>query len=216
VWERNSFCSFVSIFFALDLLFAGYFLELIVSHDCDILFDDRPSHFHNFVFVCRIEMSIFPSLQTDIDFIDNVVILSFGDPAPFTFTSNDDYKSSRNDWIRTRTQTIFPHLTQDEREDLMLLSNTIHTLAEAKENLALARKKLAAERQFLFQQGDFIFFHSFSFFLLTSLKFDLFSIFIAQLRQPTQGKLLFCFILVLLLSFAGWFYLVTVGDGDLT
>jgi hypothetical protein len=131
-----------------------------VSHDCDILFDDTPSHFHNFVFVCRIEMSIFPSLQTKIDFIDNVVILSFGVPAPFTFTSNDDYKSSRNDWIRAEMNADFPHLTQDEREDLMLLSNTIHTLAKAKEKLAEAK----VDRQFLFQQGDFIFFHSFLFF----------------------------------------------------
>jgi hypothetical protein len=110
--------------------------ELIVSHDCDILYDDSPSHFHLFVFVCRIEMSIFPSLQTKIDFIENVVILSVGDPAPFTFTSNDDYKSSRNAWIRTRTQTKFPHLTQDELDDLMLLSNTIHTLLKEKLSLS--------------------------------------------------------------------------------
>jgi hypothetical protein len=112
-----------------------------VSHDCDILSDDTPSLFYIFVFVCRIEMSILP-LQTKIDFIENVVILSFGRPPPLTVidTSNDEYTSSRIDWIRTRTQTKFPLLTV---EDLMLLSNTIHTLEEAK-----------AERQFLLQRGD--------------------------------------------------------------
>jgi hypothetical protein len=115
-----------------------------VSHDCDILSDDTPSHFYIFTFVCRIEMSFLP-LQTKIDFIENVVILSFGlrPPLTVTDTSNDEYTNSRIYWIRTRTQTKFPLLTPDEVEDLMLLSNTIHTLEEAK-----------AERQFLLQRGD--------------------------------------------------------------
>jgi hypothetical protein len=118
-----------------------------VSHDCDILSDDTPSHFYIFVFVCRIEMSILLPLQTEIDFIENVVIYSFRNPAPFTLTSNDDYTSSRNVWIRTRTQTIFPLLTPDEFDDLMLLSNIIHTLEEAE-------AKAERERQFLLQRGD--------------------------------------------------------------
>jgi hypothetical protein len=119
-----------------------------VSHDCDILYDDTPSHFYIFVFVCRIEMSFLP-LQTKIDFIKNVVIFSFGRPPPFTVTSrsNDEYTRSRIDWIRTRTQAKFPLLTPDEFDDLMLLSNTIPTLKKAKAHLA-------AERQFLLQRGD--------------------------------------------------------------
>jgi hypothetical protein len=124
-----------------------------VSHDCDILYDDSPSHFHLFVFVCRIEMSIIP-LQTKIDFIKNVVILSFGDPAPFTFTLNDDYKSSRNDWIRAEMNADFPDLSEPLKRKLMLLSNTIHTLGKAEEKLAEAEAEAKAERQFLFQQGD--------------------------------------------------------------
>jgi hypothetical protein len=122
-----------------------------VSHDCDILYDDTPSHFYIFVFVCRIEMSFLP-LQTKIDFIENVVILSFGRRLPFTVTdtSNDEFTSSRIAWIRTRTQTKFPLLTTDELEDLMLLSNTIATLEKAEAKLTEAK----AERQFLLQQGD--------------------------------------------------------------
>jgi hypothetical protein len=152
----------LALFFALDLLFC-WFLELIVSHDCDILYDDTASHFHLFVFVCRIEMSIIPSLQTKIDFITDVVILSFGVPAPFTLTPNADVERSRNDWIRAQIDEVFPDLSEPLKTKLMLLSNTIHTLAEAKEILAEAK----AERQFLFQQGDFIFFH----FLLFSSHF---------------------------------------------
>jgi hypothetical protein len=151
----------LALFFALDLLFC-WFLELIVSHDCDILYDDTASHFHLFVFVCRIEMSIIP-LQTKIDFITDVVILSFGVPAPFTLTPNADVERSRNDWIRAQIDEVFPDLSEPLKTKLMLLSNTIHTLAEAKEILAEAK----AERQFLFQQGDFIFFH----FLLFSSHF---------------------------------------------
>jgi hypothetical protein len=127
--------------------------ELIVSHDCDILYDDSPSHFHLFVFVCRIEMSIIP-LQTRIAFIEDVVILSFADPAPFTLTSNDDYKRSRNDWIRAEMNADFPDLSEPLKRKLMLLSTTIHNLAEAREALAEAEAKAKAERQFLFQQGD--------------------------------------------------------------
>jgi hypothetical protein len=79
-----------------------------VSHDCDILSDDTPSHFYIFVFVCRIKMSFLP-LQTKIDFIENVVILSFGRRPSLTVTgtSNDEFTSSRIDWIITRTQTKF-------------------------------------------------------------------------------------------------------------
>jgi hypothetical protein len=116
-----------------------------VSHDCDILYDDTPSHFYIFVFVCRIEMS-FISLQTKIDFIENVVIYSFGDPAPFPVipgTSNDEIKILRIDWIRTSIDSAFPNLSGAEKSQLIWLSNTIHTLEEAK-----------AERQFLLQQGD--------------------------------------------------------------
>ena len=118
-------------------------------------------------------MSILP-LQTKIDFIENVVIFSFGDPLPFTFTSNDDYKSSRNAWIRTQIDYVFPNLSNAEKNQLMLLSNTIPTLEEAKEKLAAdeaeaeraaaearaeraaaeARAERAAERQFLREQGD--------------------------------------------------------------
>jgi hypothetical protein len=100
-------------------------------------------HLLTFTFLpFRIEMPILP-LQTKIDFIENVVIFSFGNPAPFTFTSNDDKTSSRIAWIRTRTQTKFPLLTPDEFDDLMFLSNTIHTMKEAK-----------AEAQFLLQEGN--------------------------------------------------------------
>ena len=105
-------------------------------------------------------MSIIP-LQTKIDFIENVVIFSFGDPPPFTFTSNDDYKSSRIAWIRTEIDSLFPNHSDAEKNRLMLLSNTIPTMEEAKENLAitkaeenLAKAERAAERQFLLQQGD--------------------------------------------------------------
>jgi hypothetical protein len=69
---------------------------------------------------------------------------------------------SRIDWIRTRTQTKFPLLTTDEFDDLMLLSNTIPTLEEAK-----------AERQFLLQQGKVITFH-FILFLLFSHFFTIY------------------------------------------
>jgi hypothetical protein len=154
--------------------------ELIVSHDCDILYDDSPSHFHLFVFVCRIEMSIIP-LQTKIDFITDVVILSFGVPAPFTLTPNADVERSRNDWIRAQIDEVFPNLTQPLKRRLMLLSNTIHTLEKAEEKL-----------QVLFQQGDFIFFHFFAFFLLTSLKFDLFPI--LQLNFSNQHKVNYFFV----------------------
>jgi hypothetical protein len=126
-----------------------------VSHDCDILYDETPSHFEIFVLVCRIEMSILP-LQTKIDFIENVVILSFDVPSPFTLTSNDDYTSSRIAWIRTQIDSIFPNHSDAEKNQLMFLSNTIPTLEDAK-------AELAVERQFLLQQGDFILY-------LTSLK----------------------------------------------
>jgi hypothetical protein len=107
-------------------------------------------------------MPILP-LQTKIDFIKNVVIFSFGDPAPFTVTdtSNDESKRSRIAWIRTHTDSVFPNLSEAEKYQLMLLSNTIHTLEEAKAQLAKAKDKLAKaeaklerERQFLLQQGD--------------------------------------------------------------
>jgi hypothetical protein len=134
-----------------------------VSHDCDILSDDTPSHFYIFVFVCRIEMSFLP-LQTKIDFIENVVILSFGrrPPQTVTDTSNDEFTISRIDWIRTRTQTKFPLLTTDEFDDLMLLSNTILTLEKAE-----------AKAQFLLQQGKVITFH-FILFLLFSHFFTIY------------------------------------------
>jgi hypothetical protein len=93
-------------------------------------------------------MSIFPSLQTKLEFLENVVILSFGDPSPFT-------SGIRNEWIRTRTQTFFPTLSEAVVDELMLLSNTINTLGEGNERI-----------QFLLQQGDLILFHSFSFSLL--------------------------------------------------
>jgi hypothetical protein len=84
------------------------------------------------------EMSIFPSLQTKLEFLENVVILSFGDPPPFT-------SGTRNEWIRTRTQAFFPTLSEAVIDELMLLSNTINTLEKANERL-----------QFLLQQGDLI------------------------------------------------------------
>jgi serine protease inhibitor len=87
-------------------------------------------------------MSIFPSLQTKLEFLEDVVILSFGDPSPFT-------SETRNEWIRTRTQTFFPNLSPAQKDRLMLLSNTINTLGEAREE----RDK---ERQFLLQEGDLI------------------------------------------------------------
>jgi hypothetical protein len=155
-----------------------------VSHDCDILSDDTPSHFYIFVFVCRIEMSIIP-LQTKIDLIENVVILSFGVPSPFTLTLNDDYMSSRIAWIRTQIDSVFPNHSDAEKNQLMFLSNTIPTLEKAEDKLAEAKAERAAERQFLLQQGlqqgDKVEFHSF----------------VAQLQQ---GKLLFCFILILLFT----------------
>jgi hypothetical protein len=82
------------------------------------------------------EMSI--PLQTKLQFLENVVILSFGNPPPFT-------SETRNEWIRTRTQTFFPTLSEAVVDELMLLSNTINTLREARE-----------ERQFLLQEGDLI------------------------------------------------------------
>jgi hypothetical protein len=121
-----------------------------VSHDCDILSDDTPSHFYIFTFVCRIEMSILLPLQTKIDFIENVVILSFRNPAPFTLTSNDDKTSSRVAWIRTHIDSVFPNHSDAEKNNLMFLSNTIHTLEEAKAQLAEAER----DRQFLLQKGD--------------------------------------------------------------
>jgi hypothetical protein len=141
-----------------------------VSHDCDILSDDTPSHFYIFVFVCRIEMS-FISLQTEIDFIKNVVIYSFGDPAPFPVipgTSNDEIKILRIDWIRTSIDSAFPNLSGAEKNQLIWLSNTIHTLEKAEDILDKAKAERDRERQFLLQQGEYILFHSFSFFLLTS------------------------------------------------
>jgi hypothetical protein len=87
-------------------------------------------------------MSIFPSLQTKLEFLENVVILSFGNPPPET----------RNEWIRTRTQTVFPTLSEAVVDELMLLSNTIHTLEKAEERLREAREERDKERQFLIQQ----------------------------------------------------------------
>jgi hypothetical protein len=92
------------------------------------------------------EMSIFPSLQTKLQFLENVVILSFGDPPPGT----------RNDWIRTEIETVFPNLSPAQKDRLMLLSNTINTLGEARERLREAREERDKERQFLLQQGDLI------------------------------------------------------------
>jgi hypothetical protein len=101
-------------------------------------------------------MSIVPSLQTKLEFLENVVILSFGDPPPFT-------SETRNEWIRTRTQAFFPTLSEAVVDELMLLSNTIHTLEKAEERLREARERLREareerdkERQFLLQQGDLI------------------------------------------------------------
>jgi hypothetical protein len=123
-------------------------------------------------------MSIIP-LQTKIDFIENVVILSFGAPSPFTLTSNGDYKSSRIAWIRTQIDSVFPNHSDAEKNQLMFLSNTIPTLEDAKAERALEKAERAAtlekaeraaERQFLLQQGDSILFHSFTSFS-HSLKF---------------------------------------------
>jgi hypothetical protein len=73
-------------------------------------------------------------LQTKLQFLEDVVILSFGDPP-----------GTRNDWIRTEIETVFPNLSPAQKDRLMLLSNTINTLGEANERL-----------QFLLQQGDLI------------------------------------------------------------
>jgi hypothetical protein len=138
-------------------------------------------------------MSILP-LQTTIDFIENVVILSFGVPSPFTLTLNDDYTSLRIAWMRTQIDSVFPNHSAAAKNQLMFLSNTIPTLEKAEDKLAEAKAERAeaeakaeraAERQFLLQQGlqqgDKVEFHSF----------------VAQLQQ---GKLLFCFILILLFT----------------
>jgi hypothetical protein len=125
-----------------------------VSHDCDILSDDTPSHFY--IFVCRIEMSILP-LQTEIDFIKNVVILSFGRPPPFPVlpgTSIKEYTILRIAWIRTHTDSVFPNHSGAEKNQLLLLSNTIPTLKEAKAQLAAAKAERERDRQFLLQRGD--------------------------------------------------------------
>ena len=103
-----------------------------------------------------VEMSL--PVQTRIDFIENLVILSFGDPPPFVNPSNDDYKMPRIGWIRTEMNSVFPNHSDPEKERLMLLCNTIPTMEKAEEKLAEAR----AERQYLLQQGDLIVFHSFS------------------------------------------------------
>jgi hypothetical protein len=93
-------------------------------------------------------MSIFPSLQTKLEFIENVVILSFGNPPPFT-------SGTRNEWIKAEIETVFPTFSEAVIDELMLLSNTIHTLGEAEE-------RLDKERECILQQGDLILFHSFS------------------------------------------------------
>jgi hypothetical protein len=124
-------------------------------------------------------MSIIP-LQTKIDFIENVVILSFGAPSPFTLTSNDDYTSSRIAWIRTQIDSVFPNHSDAEKNQLMFLSNTIPTLEDAKAERALEKAERAAtlekaeraaERQFLLQQGDSILISFFSSSFSHSLKF---------------------------------------------
>jgi hypothetical protein len=69
-------------------------------------------------------MSILP-LQTKSDFIENVVILSFGLNPPLS-------PEERNSWIRKRL-TRFQNLSQEEIDDLILLSNTIPTLEKAEE-----------------------------------------------------------------------------------
>jgi hypothetical protein len=122
-------------------------------------------------------MSIIP-LQTKIDFIENVVILSFGAPSPFTLTSNDDYTSSRIAWIRTQIDSVFPNHSDAEKNQLMFLSNTIPTMEKAERALekaeraaTLEKAERAAERQFLLQQGDSILISFFSSSFSHSLKF---------------------------------------------
>jgi hypothetical protein len=122
-------------------------------------------------------MSIIP-LQTKIDFIENVVILSFGAPSPFTLTSNGDYTSSRIAWIRTQIDSVFPNHSDAEKNQLMFLSNTIPTMEKAERALekaeraaTLEKAERAAERQFLLQQGDSILISFFSSSFSHSLKF---------------------------------------------
>jgi hypothetical protein len=74
-------------------------------------------------------------LQTKLDFLENVVILSFGNPS-----------GTRNDWIVAEIDILFPNLSPAVKDRLILLSNTIQTLGEAKERLR--------EGKFLFQQGS--------------------------------------------------------------
>jgi hypothetical protein len=81
-------------------------------------------------------MSIIPSLQTKLEFLENVVILSFGNPPPFT-------SETRNEWIRTEIDNLFPNLSPAQKDRLMLLSNTINTLEKANERL-----------EFLLREGD--------------------------------------------------------------
>ena len=91
-------------------------------------------------------MSILP-LQTKSDFIGNVVILSFGHNPPLS-------PEERNSWIRERTLTRFPNLSQEEIDDLILLSNTIPTLEKAEEKFREAKAELkeAAARDLLQQK----------------------------------------------------------------
>lgn len=64
-------------------------------------------------------------LEIKIKFLDEVVILSFARRL------NHPDEAARNDWIETRTHTLFPNLSQEEFTELMLLSDTITTLDRA-------------------------------------------------------------------------------------
>lgn len=86
------------------------------------------------MFVESNEMSV--PLIIKLKFLDDVVLLSFGDPPP--------YKNgqTRHEWIINRVQVKFNDSLGPHLDELILLSNTIATKDEANQKL----------NQFLLQQ----------------------------------------------------------------
>ena len=59
----------------------------------------------------------------------------------FTVEPTGTYDDSRNAWIRAKTKALFPFLTEDEINDLMLFSSFIPTFSDAETKLQAAKAK---------------------------------------------------------------------------
>jgi hypothetical protein len=85
----------------------------------------------------QIEMAVEVSLDLMIDFLERIVIPSFGQPPPFT------EGTTREGWMTKRFQTghIFRELSGEYLEELLILFGTITAEEEANEKLKELEKK---------------------------------------------------------------------------